>query len=78
MRHLMTQYADILGSKGEGIVNRIDSAIDFTKALLAVHPLFGCANSSVTEWMGGVSEKNVHISPMNISIVIGIQCTSPT
>lgn len=40
MRHLLVTHAATLGAAGQGIVERIDQALEFTEALLAAKPLF--------------------------------------
>lgn len=49
MRHLMTQHAEIIGSEGIGIVNRIDGAMKFAEELLATNPTYLRANPLVSE-----------------------------
>jgi hypothetical protein len=49
MRHLMTQHAEIIGSEGSGIVNRIDGATSFAEKLLATNPTYLKANPLVSE-----------------------------
>ena len=49
MRHLLTEHADVLGSEGGGVINRIDGAIDFASKLLASNPAFASANHTVGE-----------------------------
>lgn len=39
MRHLLVEHAELLGAEGQGIVDRINKSLEFTEALLAVHPL---------------------------------------
>lgn len=49
MRHLMTHHAEIIGSEGSGIVNRIDGAMKFAEELLATNPTYLRANPLVSE-----------------------------
>jgi len=49
MRHLMTLHADIIGSEGEGLVKRIDGALNFAGELLQTEPVFSEANPKVKE-----------------------------
>src|SRR5690606_20470454 len=60
MRHLMTEHAELLGSEGRGIVNRIDGAIDFAEKMLATNPLFSRANPLVGERLTKMKELNRH------------------
>jgi hypothetical protein len=45
----MTQHADVIGSSGAGMVNRIGGAIDFASQLMATNPLYARANPLVSE-----------------------------
>ncbi len=49
VRHLMTQHADSMGVHGQGILSRIDGALDFTEKMLATHPSFAQANPAIAE-----------------------------
>lgn len=49
MRHLMTEHAEVLGTQGRGIVNRIDGALDFAERLLALNPTYAQANPQAAE-----------------------------
>lgn len=60
MRDLLTEHADVLGADGAGIVNRIDSALDFAEQLLAVNPLYARANPQVAERIKKIKEQNRH------------------
>ncbi|MCD9473069.1 methyltransferase, partial [Photobacterium phosphoreum] len=60
MRHLMTEHAELLGSEGRGIVNRIDGAIDFAEKMLATNPQFSRANPLVGERLTKMKELNRH------------------
>lgn len=60
MRHLMTQHAEIIGSEGSGIVNRIDGAMDFAEKLLATNPQYSRANPLVADRLKQLSGQNRH------------------
>jgi SAM-dependent methyltransferase len=60
MRHLMTEHAEVLGSEGRGIVNRIDGAIDFAEKLLATNPIFSRANPQVGDRLQNMKKLNRH------------------
>jgi SAM-dependent methyltransferase len=60
MRHLMTEHAEIIGAYGEGIINRIDGALDFTEKLFATNPLFARANPLVKEKIKQIAGENHH------------------
>ena len=49
IRHLLTQHAQTLGLPGQGIITRIDHALDFTKKFLDSKPLYRRANPLVSE-----------------------------
>lgn len=60
MRHLMTEHAEVIGSEGRGIVNRIDEAIDFADGLLATNPIFARANPLVGDRVKKLKEQDRH------------------
>jgi hypothetical protein len=45
----MTQHAEVMSAQGQGIVSRVDGAMDFAEKLLATNPAFGRGNSVVSE-----------------------------
>ena len=58
MRHLMTEHAEIIGSEGAGIVNKINAAIDFSEKLLNVDPMYSRANPLIGERMKQLKGQN--------------------
>jgi SAM-dependent methyltransferase len=60
LRHLMTQHAEVMGAEGNGIVSRIDEALEFTEKLIATNPLFTRANPQVAERLTKIKEQNRH------------------
>jgi hypothetical protein len=60
MRHLMTQHAKVLGSTGEGIINRIDDAFEFSSRLFGLNPRYLLANPQAAERMKKMKEQNRH------------------
>ena len=58
MRHLLTQHAEVLGSDGNGIVSRIDGALDFASKLLQTNPAFARANPQVAERLQRIQGQN--------------------
>ena len=60
MRHLMTQHAKVLGSAGEGIINRIDDAFEFSARLFDLNPKYLSANPQAAERMKQLKEQNRH------------------
>ncbi|WP_394780848.1 class I SAM-dependent methyltransferase [Undibacterium sp.] len=81
MRHLLTQHAETMGSSGEGIVHRIDAAIEFADKLLALNPLYIQANPQVAERFKAIKTQNRHYvaheyfnrdwHPMHFSTMLG-------
>jgi SAM-dependent methyltransferase len=49
LRQLLTGHAATMTASGRGIVARIDAALDFAEALLALNPVFSVANPTVAE-----------------------------
>ena len=60
MRHLMTQHAKVLGSTGEGIINRIDDAFEFSSRLFELNPKYLLANPQAAERMKNLKAQNRH------------------
>jgi hypothetical protein len=60
MRHLLTEHASVLGSTGEGAVNRIEGALQFAQKLLDTNPLFSRANPSLHDRFKKLTEQNRH------------------
>jgi SAM-dependent methyltransferase len=58
MRHLLTQHADVMGANGQGIVGKIDGAIDFAERLLATKPAFLLANPQVAQKLERIKGQN--------------------
>ena len=58
MRHLLTEHVEALGAPGQGIVKRIDAAIDFVDSLLATNPAYAKAQPAVVERMKGIKAQN--------------------
>lgn len=58
MRHLMTLHAQVLGSDGAGIVQRINGAIEFTEKLLKVDPAYLRVNPQITERFEHLKKQN--------------------
>jgi len=49
LRHLLTEHAGIMAAPGQGIVARIDAALDFAENLLALNPGFAVVNPTIAE-----------------------------
>jgi SAM-dependent methyltransferase len=58
MRDLLTEHSEVMGVPGQGIVNRIDGALDFADKLMATNPAFLKANPIVTERLKGMKAQN--------------------
>jgi SAM-dependent methyltransferase len=54
MRELLTEHAEVMGSAGQGILHRIDGALEFADKLFATNPLFAKANPVVIERLKGL------------------------
>jgi hypothetical protein len=60
MRHLMTEHASVMGSQGNGVIRRVDAALEFAQKLLATNPNFAIVNSAVADRLKKVAEQNRH------------------
>ena len=60
MRHLMTQHAKVLGSAGEGVINRIDDAFDFSERLFKLDPKYLLAYPQAAKRMKQMQDQNRH------------------
>ena len=58
LQHLFGRHAEVRGVPGDGILARLDGALEFTDRLLAVAPLFAIANPRVTERLGQIKNQN--------------------
>jgi len=60
MRYLMTQHAKVLGSAGEGIINRIEDAFHFSERLFELNPKYLLANPQAAGQIKKIKEQNRH------------------
>lgn len=60
MRELLIAHGETLAAKGQGIVNRIDAALDFADKLFAVNPAYAAANPQVAQRIEKMKEQNRH------------------
>lgn len=60
MRHLMVEHAEVLGTEGRGILNRVDGAIEFAERLLATNPSYSKSNPLVAERLKSIQRLNRH------------------
>lgn len=58
MRELLNQHTDVMGISGQGIVNRIDAALDFASRMLATNPLYGQVNPQVAQRIEKMQSQN--------------------
>ncbi len=58
LRHLMTQHAAVMGSKGVGVVSRINSALEFSEKLLSSNPTYLRANPSIADKFAAIKTQN--------------------
>ncbi len=58
MRDLLTQHANTMGSPGQGIVGRIDAALEFADKLMAADPAYARANPQVLERLSKLKGQN--------------------
>ena len=58
MRDLLTEHSEVMGVAGQGIVKRIDGALEFADKLLATNPNYLKANPVVTERIKGMKAHN--------------------
>lgn len=55
IRHLMTEHAAVMGASGDGVVGRIDRALDFAQKLFETNPAYVRANPNAAERLKKVS-----------------------
>jgi SAM-dependent methyltransferase len=60
LRHLMTQHAEVVGSVAEGTVSRVDSALQFAKALIATEAAYAKANPAGAHLLESLAVKDRH------------------
>lgn len=58
MQHLLKQHAELLGASGDGVIKRIDAALDFTDKLLATNPAFTKVTPQVIERLKLIKGQN--------------------
>ena len=60
MRHLMSEHAQIVGAKGQGMLKRVNAAIEFADRLLATNPVYARANPQVAERLKKIRGQDRH------------------
>lgn len=58
MRHLMTEHAEVLGCDGQGIVSRINDAIQFADKFMQINPGYFLANPLVGQRLELLKSQN--------------------
>lgn len=58
LRHLMNQHAEAMTGPGQGILNRIESALGFTQKLIDTQPQYTAANPQVQARFAKLKEQN--------------------
>jgi SAM-dependent methyltransferase len=58
MRELLTEQAEVMGSAGQGILHRIDGALEFADKLFATNPAYAKANPGVIDRLKGIKAHN--------------------
>ena len=60
LQHLLAQHAEIMGVPGQGILARLDAALEFVEKLLATNPVFAIANPNIVERLRLIKGQNRH------------------
>jgi SAM-dependent methyltransferase len=58
IRHLMTQHAGLLSAEGNGIVNRVNGALDFVQKVVDTNPLYVKLHPGTPDRLKRVREQN--------------------
>ncbi|SDY50381.1 class I SAM-dependent methyltransferase [Nitrosomonas sp. Nm33] len=58
MRELLAEHAEVMGTSGQGIISRIDAALDFAERMLATNPLYGRMYPQIAERISKMKEQN--------------------
>lgn len=58
IRHLLTEHASVMGSNGEGVLNRVSASLEFAIKLMDKNPLFTRVNPSVVNRLKKVADQN--------------------
>ncbi len=58
MRDLLTEHSEVMGAAGQGLVPRIDAALNFAEKLLATNPNYARANPLITERVKQIKAQN--------------------
>lgn len=60
MRHLLTRHAEVFGSEGEGISQRIKDSVAFVESLIATQPLYTRINSAAAARIGKMEGQSLN------------------
>jgi len=58
MRDLLTEHSEVMGAPGQGIVSRIDDALNFADKLFETNPSYAKANPLVVDRLKGIGAQN--------------------
>jgi len=58
LRDLLTGHSEVMGTPGQGIVHRIESALGFAEQLMAANPAYARANPQVPDRIKRIKEQN--------------------
>ncbi len=58
LRDLLTGHSEVMGTPGQGIVHRIESALGFAEQLMAANPAYARANPQVPDRIKKIKEQN--------------------
>lgn len=58
MRDLLTEHSEVMGAAGQGLVPRIDAALNFAEKLLATNPNYAKANPQVADRVKQIKSQN--------------------
>jgi SAM-dependent methyltransferase len=60
LRHLLASHAEVMAAPGNGIVARVNGAIEFAEKLLALNPGFAFANPTIGERLAALKGHDRH------------------
>lgn len=58
MRRLLTEHVRVLGQPGQGIIQKINDALDFSERLLNTNPIYSQANPRIKERLNQIHGQN--------------------
>ena len=60
VRHLLTEYAELYAAKGQGVIERVSEALDFTEKLFATNPVYCRANPLASQRFEKIKAMDKH------------------